>query len=955
MNLHQGTTGRPAGRPREFDIDKALDEAIIVFTQKGYHGTSISELGQAMKLTAGSLYKAFKDKHAIFLAAFDRYKQVRNALLEEELRPAADGRDGVRRILTFYAGNAYGEAGRRGCLAVGTAVELATFDNEAASRVKRSMDGLQHRFEDMIRRGHADGSIPAGVEPKTTARSLLALVQGVRVLGKTSPGREEALIPSTAVDAPAAPAQISAGLTIVMAAACGLVVANLYYAQPLAGPIAAAIGLPPHLTGLIVTLTQIGYGLGLLFVVPLGDLIENRRLIVTMIGAVTIALLAAGLSTAALPFLLASLAIGLASTAVQMIVPFAANLAPEEHRGRVVGNVMSGLMIGIMLARPVASFITGFSSWHTVFFLSAAVMVVLAFVMAARLPKRLPHTRLSYGGLILSLGKLYATQPVLRRRAFYQFCQFACFSLFWTVTPLVLAGPAFHLGQSGIAIFALVGVAGAIASPIAGRLADRDLSRPATVFGILAVGGAFLITHLAPEGSTLALLLLGLAAIALDFGVSMTLVIGQRAIYGLGAELRSRLNGLFMATFFVGGALGSAVGAWAFAEGGWLLASGFGVALSKSPTTSHKDCLVFNRTGLPMRIDRLLLALCLATIASPLAAADPVGVRKISVVTQDSSRPLAVTVWYPAAAAAGTPAATAQERIFEIPPASANADIRAGRFPLVLLSHGSGSRAEGMAWIAVKLAQAGFVVAGPNHPGTTSGDSTPAATPKIWERTSDLSVLIGAFSRDRRWQASIDHNRIGVLGFSLGGSTALELAGARPDLDAYVRYCEDQPGMMDCSWFAGGRGYAGGELVEVEPFDLRSLDRKRFEQDNRDPRVTAVVAVDPGLAGVMKAESLRSIAVPLALINLGGPGEVPPAVLAEQLARDIPGATYAQVPGANHYSFLPVCRAGASDFLRSVGETDPICEESLRPRADIHADLARIIVSAFERSLKPIN
>lgn len=378
---------------------------------------------------------------------------------------------------------------------------------------------------------------------------------------------------------PATPSAMSASMTFIMAAGCGLVAANLYYSQPLAGPIAASIGLPSHATGLIVTLTQVGYGLGLLLIVPLGDLLENRRLIVTMIAAATVALIAAGLSTGVLPFLAASLAIGLASTAVQMIVPFAASLAPDAHRGRVVGNVMSGLMVGIMMARPVSSFIARYSSWHLVFFVSAAVMVLLGFVLATRLPKRVPQTKLSYFALIASMGHLYASQPVLRRRAFYQACQFAAFSLFWTVTPLVLAGPAFQLSQAGIALFALAGVAGAIASPIAGRLADRDLGRPATIFGVASVAIAFLITHFAPEGSAIALALLTFAAILLDFGVTMTLVIGQRAIYGLGADLRSRLNGLFMATFFMGGAVGSAVGAWAFAEGGWLLASMLGLAL----------------------------------------------------------------------------------------------------------------------------------------------------------------------------------------------------------------------------------------------------------------------------------------------------------------------------------------------------------------------------------------
>ena len=383
---------------------------------------------------------------------------------------------------------------------------------------------------------------------------------------------------TTNATSPAAPG-LSATMTFVLAAACGLVVANLYYAQPLAGPIAASIGLPPHLTGLIVMLTQIGYGIGLLLIVPLGDLLENRRLILTMIAATTIALLAAGASTSALTLLAASLALGLASTAVQIIVPFAVSLAPDAQRGRVVGNVMSGLMIGIMMARPVASFITSFSSWHVVFFLSAGVMIVLGVALSTRLPKRMPQTRLSYGGLLASMVALYASQPVLRRRAFYQACQFSAFSLFWTVTPLVLAGPSFALTQSGIALFALAGVAGAVASPIAGRLADRSLGRPATLFGIASVGIAFLITHIAQEGSTTALVLLTLAAVLLDFGVTMTLVIGQRAIYGLGADLRSRLNGLYMATFFCGGAIGSAVGVWAYAEGGWLLASLIGLAL----------------------------------------------------------------------------------------------------------------------------------------------------------------------------------------------------------------------------------------------------------------------------------------------------------------------------------------------------------------------------------------
>lgn len=371
----------------------------------------------------------------------------------------------------------------------------------------------------------------------------------------------------------------SAWMMLLLAFACGLIAANLYYAQPLAGPIGVALGLSPGATGLIVTLTQIGYGIGLLFIVPLGDLLETRRLVLTLIGLATLALLAAALSTHPLPFFAATLCIGLASVAVQVLVPYAAHLAPEAERGRAVGSVVSGLMLGIMLARPVSSFIAQFASWHTVFFISAAAMALLALMLRLALPRREPVSTISYGKLLASMVDLMRNTPVLRRRAFYQASLFAAFSLFWTTTPLLLAGPEFRLSQGGIALFALAGVAGAIASPIAGRFADRGWTKAATAFAMLAVAGAFLITHIGAYGSPLALGLLVAAGILLDFGATTNLVLGQRAIFVLGAEYRSRLNGLYMATFFAGGALGSALGGLAFAHGGWAMASWLGVAL----------------------------------------------------------------------------------------------------------------------------------------------------------------------------------------------------------------------------------------------------------------------------------------------------------------------------------------------------------------------------------------
>ncbi|MEV3861320.1 MFS transporter [Streptomyces sp. NPDC050095] len=378
---------------------------------------------------------------------------------------------------------------------------------------------------------------------------------------------------------PLGQARVRRWTSLLLASACGLIVANLYYAQPLAGPIGTALGLPAGADGLVVTMTQVGYGLGLLLIVPLGDLVENRRLVVWVVAAGALALLGAALSTRPLPFLVAALFIGLGSVAVQILVPYAAHLAPEESRGRAVGNVMSGLMLGIMLARPLAAITAELTSWHAVFYLSATVMLLLAVLLHLVLPARTPTSDLGYARLLASMAHLARTTPVLRRRAIYHALLFGAFSLFWTTVPLLLAGPAFRLSQVGIALFALAGVAGAVAAPLAGRVADRGGSRKATGFAMVAVAVAFLLTDARPSGSPLRLALLVAAAILLDFGVSANMTLGQQAIFRLGAEHRGRLNGLYLATFFTGGAIGSALGGLLFTRGGWTLTSCGGLVL----------------------------------------------------------------------------------------------------------------------------------------------------------------------------------------------------------------------------------------------------------------------------------------------------------------------------------------------------------------------------------------
>jgi len=371
---------------------------------------------------------------------------------------------------------------------------------------------------------------------------------------------------------------MSMRLSLLLATACGLIGANIYYAQPLIGPISASLGLSSQAAGLIVTMTQNGYGAGLLLVAPLGDLFENRRLVLAILCIAILALVGAAMSTHAATFLGAALFIGVGSVAVQVLVPYAAHLVPEAVRGRVVGNMMSGLMLGIMLSRPAASFITDASSWHAVFGVSACLMAALAAVLWIALPRRQPAPGLGYGTLLTSMGQLARHTPTLQRRALYHACLFGAFSLFWTTVPLLLAG-TFHLSQNGIALFTLAGVAGAVSAPIAGRVADRGWSKPATGLAMIAVAASLLLSRIGLSGSHVALAFLVFAAILLDFGVTANFVLGQRAIFSLGAHVRSRLNGLYMAIFFAGGAISSALGGWTYAHGGWSLSMWVGLGL----------------------------------------------------------------------------------------------------------------------------------------------------------------------------------------------------------------------------------------------------------------------------------------------------------------------------------------------------------------------------------------
>ncbi len=363
-------------------------------------------------------------------------------------------------------------------------------------------------------------------------------------------------------------------LVLLFALCCGAIVANLYYAQPIIELIAPDVGLSAERASLIVSLTQIGYALGLLFLVPLADLLESRRLMLITTAAALLCLLAAAFANQPDLFLGLALLIGLSSVSVQMLIPLAANLAPEASRGRVVGNIMSGLLLGILLARPLASLVAGEFGWRAVYLMAAALMLLITLVIATTIPRHAPSHRASYGQLLASLIHLLRRYPTLRRRALYQGLMFASFSLFWTVAPLELSR---HLGlsQQDIALFALAGAIGAVAAPIAGRLADSGHTWRASLVALILAPVAF-----APNLWSAGLGWIGLVvtAIVLDFAVQMSMVLGQRSIYALEPQSRARLNALYMTSIFVGGAIGSALASPVYERFGWsgtaLLAAG---------------------------------------------------------------------------------------------------------------------------------------------------------------------------------------------------------------------------------------------------------------------------------------------------------------------------------------------------------------------------------------------
>jgi len=374
-------------------------------------------------------------------------------------------------------------------------------------------------------------------------------------------------------------AGLSRSLTLLLATSAGVGVASLYYSQPMLGVLGEDTGASTQALGLVPTLTQLGYALGMLFTAPLGDRHDRRHLILWKVAMLVASLLAAAWAPSVGLLLAASLAMGVAASLAQDIVPAAATLAPEAQRGQVVGTVMTGLLLGILLSRVVSGFTAEHFGWRTMFLAAALATALLGVALWRSLPHFKPTTELAYGALLGSLLTLWRQHPALRRAMVAQSLLGVGFSAVWSTLAIWLHGAPFHLGAGAAGAFGLAGAAGAVAAPVFGRLADRHGSHAITLLGagIAAVSFAAmpLALWLPPE---LRMVWLAATVLGFDLGFQSALVAHQTLIYSIDPGARSRLNAMLFVSMFSAMALGAALASLLFAHWGWMAVSALATA-----------------------------------------------------------------------------------------------------------------------------------------------------------------------------------------------------------------------------------------------------------------------------------------------------------------------------------------------------------------------------------------
>lgn len=375
---------------------------------------------------------------------------------------------------------------------------------------------------------------------------------------------------------PAAPMGVSDRLVTLMALCCSLAVSTIYYHQPLLPQMAASFGLAPTQAGLVASLTQLGYAAGLLFIVPLADCRQPRQLALMAIAANAVALILCAVAPSFTALCVSSLLVGVTAITAQIIIPTLSGLVAPAERGRIVGSLLGGLSAGLLLARTVGGFAGAHTGWRAVFVLASLIDVVLLVLIARSLPAATSMPAISYGRLLGSLGSLVREERVLRYCAASGLLMFAAFSALWASLAALLAQPPYGFDSATIGLFGLVALLGIVASPHIGALSDRLGVRTMVLAGAMALAAGF--ACIAAGGQSLGWLILGM--VLLDLGNRAGLVANQARVFTLHQEARSRLNTVFMGSYFLGGAIGAALGNYGVHRAGWLGLAAVGILLS---------------------------------------------------------------------------------------------------------------------------------------------------------------------------------------------------------------------------------------------------------------------------------------------------------------------------------------------------------------------------------------
>ena len=361
-----------------------------------------------------------------------------------------------------------------------------------------------------------------------------------------------------------------------MAIATGLIVANLYYCQPLVILIAKEFLIAEEKAATITYLTQAGYAIGMFVMVPLGDKLERKKQIQFTTFSAIIALILAATSKSFLMLQIASFLIGAFSIVPQLILPLAATLASPEQRGKVIGTIMSGLLVGILISRTVSGFVGLWIGWRGMFWIAALLCLLIMLVIQKKFPVNRPNFKGTYGQLYNSMFTLIKEQKMLREATLINAVSFAQFGAFWTTMVLLLSEAPFNYNSATIGLFGIVGASGALAAPLVGKLGDKGKPRIIIGYGCVLLLLSFIVFYFSTE--SLIGLLIGIVFI--DVGLQAIHISNQTRIYAFLPEARNRMNTIFMSFSFLGTALGSAFGIWLWNYGKWHAFSVGGIALA---------------------------------------------------------------------------------------------------------------------------------------------------------------------------------------------------------------------------------------------------------------------------------------------------------------------------------------------------------------------------------------